>query len=87
MGMYNEVFSTCPDCGGNGYMQIGQIVMGFGGFNIDRPSELAEDLNETDLIELYSRVVERDFVCQNCNLRFNRLQAKNLDILARRLFG
>lgn len=33
MGMYNEVFYNCPKCGGTGYMQIGQIVLGFEGFD------------------------------------------------------
>ena len=27
MGMYNEVFKTCPHCNGRGYMQIYQIVL------------------------------------------------------------
>ena len=35
MGMFNEVFDNCPDCGRHtGYLQIRQIVLGFGNFDL-----------------------------------------------------
>lgn len=37
MGVYNEVFYTRPKCGGRGYMQISQLVLGFSGFDLENP--------------------------------------------------
>ena len=35
MGMYNEVYDRCPSCGHqSGLVQIRQLVLGFGEFNI-----------------------------------------------------
>lgn len=64
MGMYNEVFKKCPKCGGRGYMQISQIVLGFGDFDLDRPSSL-EDYSEAELLQLESHLRDEDnrFVC------------------------
>lgn len=50
MGMYNEVFDTCPQCGKHtGYMQIGQIVLGFGEFDIANLAELKRRFDRCDL--------------------------------------
>lgn len=62
MGMYNEVFCTCPECGKQGYMQIECIVKGFGGFNLDNLDTLKE-LTETQLYELKDAIIQNDFVC------------------------
>lgn len=62
MGMYNEVFKKCPSCGGIGYMQISQIVLGFGGFDLDKPSTLA-DLSLADLQELQAAIKDDWFQC------------------------
>lgn len=91
MGMYNEVFANCPECSGQGYLQIGQIVLGFGGFNISNPEGLAEQLDEDDLRTLHERVKDETFVCQDCHHGFNPLvdSKKNLDRrvqVARELF-
>lgn len=94
MGMYNEVFSQCPKCNGIGYMQIGQIVLGFGGFYIDKPESLADDLDESQLKELHEKVCEGMFQCQSCNHTFNPLTEKTMKMakairieLAKKLFA
>lgn len=76
MGMYNEVFKKCPHCsGGVGYMQVKpQIVLGFGGFNLDRPETLSElDLEELKMLR--ESVFDDYFVCQSetCRLSFRLL--------------
>lgn len=74
MGMYNEVFKKCPNegCSGYGYMQIHQIVLGFGGFYLDRPESIAEELDKDQIIELKEAVEDRKwFECQNCKETFN----------------
>lgn len=90
MGMYNEVFSTCPVCGGRGYMQIHQIVLGFGGFYIDDTDSLADQLDEDQLQELHRCVMEGMFVCEggDCHHHFNPLRSDTAlrRNLARQLF-
>lgn len=85
MGMYNEVFCNCPACGGTGYMQIGQIVLGFGGFNLNDYSTL-EDLSEEDLLELRARILKENFICQDCGHVFNPYMEKNKEDLIHELF-
>ena len=35
MSMFNEVFDDCPNCGKHsGYLQIDQLVLGFGEFDL-----------------------------------------------------
>ncbi len=63
MGMYNEVFATCPKCGFRGYMHVSQIIPGDGGFCIDDPASLAEKLTDAQLLELHKEVMDDDFVC------------------------
>lgn len=62
MGMYNEVFKRCPECGKRGYLQIHQIVLGFGGFNMDDPETLKE-LSPSQLEELHEAIEGETFVC------------------------
>lgn len=63
MGMYNEVFCRCPECGSYAYMQISQIVLGFGGFYLDQPETMA-DLDDDELIRLREAVAEDPFRCE-----------------------
>jgi len=72
MGMYNEVFYPCPKCQHYGYMQISQIVNGFGNFYLDNPQTLME-LNKDQLNLLKEYIKEDWFNCQNkdCNHQFN----------------
>lgn len=62
MGMYNEVFKKCPNCGKTGYMQIPQIVLGFGGFNLDDRTTL-ERYSLDQLHELHIAVRGKTFHC------------------------
>lgn len=79
--MYNEVFKKCPHCSnGAGYMQISQIVLGFGGFDLDRPETLSElDLEELKMLR--ESVFDDYFVCQSeaCRLSFRLLPAADED--------
>ena len=72
MGMYNEVFCTCPKCGGSGYMQIHQIVLGFGEFHLNDPNTLKE-LTISQLHELKEAIMDDKFWCENddCRHGFN----------------
>jgi hypothetical protein len=93
MGMYNEVFKKCPHCpNGVGYMQIAQVVLGFGGFNLDDPSTL-EDLSMQELKLLKDRIHDDTFSCRHqdgswahegddedvCGLSFRVLDEKEKD--------
>lgn len=78
MGMYNEVFAKC-DCGAYAEIQIAQIVLGFGGFYLDRPSTM-EELSTRQKRELADAVKGRAFQCQGCGYQFNvqvEVQPKN----------
>ena len=70
MGMYNEVFKKCPHCNGSGYLQIHQIVLGFGGFNLDNPESIARELNLDQIKELKEAVEGEWFRCENCSETF-----------------
>lgn len=90
MGMYNEVFKRCPHCGGRGYLQISQIVLGFGCFDLDDPEDLADKLNEPQLLKLADRVKDEWFRCQNqeCERGFLLEDTRAArQKLARQLFG
>lgn len=69
MGMYNEVFKQCPECGKYGYMQIPQIVLGFGNFYLDDITTL-RDLSNEDLLQLKEYVKDGNFRCE-CGNFFN----------------
>lgn len=92
MGMYNEVFKRCPYCGYRGYLQIHQIVSGFGEFDLDQPEELARVLDNDQLKELYDAVQGEIFHCLNdidCDSvfePFDNSKQERLE-LARKLFG
>lgn len=74
MGMYNEVWCGCPECRtGFGYMQIPQVVLGFGNFDLDDPTTLEElEINEEE--RFYRYVREDNFICQRCENVFNPLR-------------
>ncbi len=68
MGMYNEAWKACPKCGGESYVQIKpQIVLGFGGWNLDDPEGLAEELSLDELKQLQEELHEEH----------NKLRCKN----------
>lgn len=71
MGMFNEVHKKCPDCGHKATMQIQQITLGFGNFDLDNPSSM-DELSVEELYLLYEYVVEEYqlFECENCNTSF-----------------
>jgi len=85
MGMYNEVFCRCPKCGGRGYMQISQLVLGFGGFDLENYDTL-RDLDIDDIMELKARIMCKDFVCDNCGHVFNPYEDKDRELLIHKLF-
>lgn len=72
MGMYNEVFVRCPYCFETVCSQISQIVLGFGGFDLNDEKTL-EQLDDDELSLLVDIVVENDlnFYCEKCNTSFN----------------
>jgi hypothetical protein len=52
MGMYNEVRKDCPRCGNQSEVQIPQVVLGFGDFNLNYPNDGDfKDLNTEQRIE------------------------------------
>ena len=80
MGMYNEVFKKCPHCDGRGYMQIYQIVGGFGEFNLDNPDSIAREL-DIEQIQALKEAVEdtKWFLCEECGESFSINKKVNLD--------
>jgi hypothetical protein len=86
MGMYNEVYKKCPNCTGYGYMQIGQIVLGFGEFYLDSPEDIAKRLS-MDEIKLLKEAVEDSkwFFCRTCDKGFSiedpRVSDEKIDII------
>lgn len=87
MGMYNEVYCTCPKCGACAEMQIHQIVSGFGEFNIQDRTTL-EELTQDQLQELHDAVCKGKFGCPKCHKQFNPLvQTEPNNDTIRRLFG
>lgn len=75
--MYNEVFKTCPKCGHLAYAQISQIVLGFGGFNLENPERIAEELTENEIIQLVACVKDTWFECHDCGNTFKLNEKKN----------
>jgi len=88
MGMYNEVFCKCPDCGGTACLQVPQFVLGFGGFNLELPETILE-LSYEDLYEIKILVQEKEFHCENCNKYFFYKSPNKEDKLEyiKKLFG
>lgn len=90
--MYNEVFKKCPNCENRCEKQIGQIVLGFGGFNLDDTDSLAEQLTDDQLVELKEALKGERFWCQidegGCGTSFMLgTQDDDRKKLAKRLFG
>lgn len=83
MGMYNEVFTKC-ECGKYAYMQIPQIVLGFGGFYLEERSTL-EELSNEELFRLKSYVINGKFTCE-CGNYFNPYAEQYRDDLIDQLF-
>ena len=77
MGMYNEVWKRCPECGHSAYMQIPQMVLGFGNFNLDEPESIAEQLSEDEILQLFEYIKGDKFECE-CGNYFS-LNEKNID--------
>lgn len=68
MGMYNEVFKSCPKCGKTCETQIPQVVLGFGGFNLDNPNcSGLKELTVRQKRELAEYVGDSTFHCQGGN--------------------
>jgi len=70
MGMYNEVFCMCPNCGGSAYCQVRQYVLGFGGFHLQNPDSF-DELTEEQLEDLYEELKNSFFSCEDCGEYFN----------------
>lgn len=67
MGMYNEVYKFCPECGGVGYTQIPQIVLGFGGFDLDNFKSIEGRLTVEEIEKLHEYVKDKYFTCQQAD--------------------
>ena len=71
MGMYNEVYKSCPDCGHRCEIQIPQVVLGFGGFNLDYPQDIEiSNLMGYQKDQLMDYVNEMTFYCYGCSGTF-----------------
>lgn len=69
MGMFNEVFCTCPQCGSQSYLQVPEFVLGFGGFDLENPETLLE-LSYEDLDDLRAIIDKEHFRCEKCKNYF-----------------
>lgn len=70
MGMYNEVYKSCPYCGKTTESQIPQVVLGFGEFNLDDPESIAKRLTVEETQQLVLYVKDKNFYCQQCGSFF-----------------
>lgn len=88
MGMYNEVYKSCAECGARCEVQIHQIVLGFGEFNLDDPEDIADKLTESQIHELRDALSEKTFSCDNCTWHFSPFKdAKSKYDIAEDYFG
>lgn len=93
MGMYNEVFKQCPRCRSEAMVQIKpQIVLGFGGFHLDDPEELAKNFSVEELQRLEEAVKDETFHCREdgCRTSFRLTTQEERDEklrIAKRLAG
>lgn len=69
MGMFNEIFCKCPQCGAQGYLQLPEFVLGFGGFDLENPETLLE-LSYEDLDALRAIIDKESFNCEKCENYF-----------------
>jgi hypothetical protein len=65
MGMYNEVYKKCPNCDILNTIQISQIVLGFGCFDLDYGTNI-EDLTQDQKHDFAKEVNKETFVCHEC---------------------
>lgn len=65
MGMYNTVEKLCPNCSHTCQIQIPQVVLGFGGFELDHPWT-TKSLSPEEKNELADYVNNRYFHCDEC---------------------
>jgi hypothetical protein len=70
MGMYNEVSKRCPNCVNYARITIPQVVLGFGGFDLDSPGRSIKELTQEEKKELAGHVNSRYFYCEPCDRRF-----------------
>ena len=76
MGMYNEVFKKCPTCDGYVCLHISQIVLGFGGFYLDDPESIADELDLDQIKQLKRCVDGKWFYCEKCDASFKASDSK-----------
>lgn len=76
MGMYNEVFKKCPTCGDYIRLCITQIVLGFGGFYLDNPESIADELDLEQIKRLKKCVDGEWFYCEKCDASFKASDSK-----------
>jgi hypothetical protein len=71
MGMYNEAYKSCYNCGARCEIQIPQVVLGFGGFDLDNPDSM-RDLSQNEKEKLSEYVNQESFYCghDSCNSSF-----------------
>ncbi len=67
MGLHNEVFKTCPECGDieGGYLQVHQVLPGYALFVIDSDGSL-NVLSKEQKRELYEAIEGERFECCEC---------------------
>lgn len=73
MGMYNEVHKRCYNCGAKYTLQIPQVILGFGNFDLDYPDASSiQQLTHEQKLELKKYVEEYSFYCghDSCNSAF-----------------
>ena len=84
MGMFNEVYANCPDCGKRCEAQIREMVDGFGEFDLEDPDDLQSRLDEEQLLKLARETKELLFCCDDCKSGFFFFEKEKS--LARTLF-
>jgi hypothetical protein len=70
MGMYNEVYKSCPECGARCEVQISQVVLGFGEFDLDDPHGHTITLDPEQKLLLKELVEQKQFNCEKCYYTF-----------------
>ena len=85
MSMYNEVYKICPACTNRGILQIPQIVLGYGEFNLNN-FETLKQLNNQQLFELRSAISGKYFQCDKCDESFIPFQDLDKDEIIKKLF-
>ena len=73
MGMYNEVYANCPECNRKCMIQIPQIVLGFGEFDLDN-LQTFWSLTDDKIEQIRDCIKKEFFFCKECGCYFNPLQ-------------